>query len=109
MATSVQLNLPPLPVNRVADEPVSRVNEVDLALDQAQLAVGRAVQKAITRSGAGLKEFGDKGQVSRWCQGENPNVARLFQRRDTRREFIKALAEESGQFDVRTQMTEKAS
>ena len=96
MPVNSQLNLPPMPVNRVAAGPGGDVHKVDMPIEAAKQAVGRAVQKAITRSGAALKEFGDKAQVSRWCQGENPNVARLFQHEDARRQFVLALAEESG-------------
>ena len=100
MSRSMQLNLPPALVKGVADEGSGQVNKVDMPMDQAQKAIGRAVGKAITRSGSALKEFGDKGQVSRWCQGENPNLAKLWQREDVRRQFVLALAEESGLAEV---------
>lgn len=100
--TSLQLNLPPTLVKEVANVPRAEVNDVDMPLEQAREAIGRAVEKAIRRSGAALKELGDKGQVSRWCSGENPNIARLWQRSDVRREWVLALAEESGLAEVET-------
>lgn len=95
MATTMRLPLPPVLVKRVATQPEPHVNDVDnLTLEEAKAAIGRVVAAAI--AGAALKEFGDKGQVSRWCQGENPNLAKLWQRPDVRRRLVLALAEESG-------------
>jgi hypothetical protein len=88
-----QLSLGPLEVKRVDSAPVAQVNEVDL--EQAQAAIGRAVLKAITRAGLPLKTFGDKALVSRWCQGQNPNLAKLWMHPIVRRELLIALAEET--------------
>ena len=100
MPRSLQLNLPPAQLKRVdgpARERGAQVNHVDLAdIEHARAAIGRAVAKALMRSGSPLKRFGDKGQVSRWTQGENPNLAKLWLCASTRREFVLALAEESG-------------
>lgn len=99
---SVQLNLPPALVNRVDTPVASDIDKVDMALEQAKDAIGRAVEKAIRRSGATLKEFGNKAQVGRWCKGENPNVARLWQQPEVRRQLVIALAEESELAEVHT-------
>ena len=96
MGTQNQLNLPPLPVHRVERRARVRINPVDTRLEDARQAIARAVAKAITRTGTPLKELGDKAQVSRWTKGENPVLARLWLCQNLRREFVLALAEESG-------------
>lgn len=101
MPTKSQLNLPPTLVKRLDEGHEARIQKLDMSLEEAKSRVGRAVKAAIRRSDASLKDFGDPSQVNRWTLGENPNVARLFQRADTRREFIRALAEEDGAARVR--------
>ena len=92
----VQLTTGPLLLKGVANPPTADLNEVENGLDHAKAAIGRAIAKALARTGSPLKKFGDKGQIHRWTTGrENPNFARLWLCRDTRRELIVALAEES--------------
>lgn len=92
MSPSVQLNLPPLPVNRVATEAKADVNQVDtdeLPLDRARELGGQIVTK--TLDGTPLKAVADKGQVSRWKAGENPNFAKLISSEGRRKAMAKAL------------------
>jgi len=78
--------------------------EIPLAMAKCQL--GHTVRRAIR--GHSEKEFGDAAQVTRVCQGEvNSVMARVWARPETRREWITALAEESGQFDVTVTVTER--
>lgn len=80
------------------------ISSREMPLDEARAAVGRVVRRVIKRTDSVLKHFGDKGQVARWCAGqENPNFATFWQRPETRRELVLAMAEESGLADV--QMT----
>jgi urease alpha subunit len=74
----------------------------------AKCQIGAALRKSIARTNSVLKDFGDPSLVRRVCDGDVPSViARAWQRADTRRELVKALAEESGAFDVRCSMFEK--
>lgn len=105
MATKSQLTFGPLPVHRVDGPSAGDVHKVDMPIEDAKQAIGRAVGRTLIRSGAALKEFGDKSQVRRWTEGENPNVARLWQREEVRRQFVLALAEECGmQVEVTVRM-----
>lgn len=115
MSTSVQLNLPPTPVQRLDNGPDHEVQKVDRAtvleditLEMAKCHIGQALKKTISRTDSVLKDFGDPSQVKRVCDGDVSSVlARAFMRPDTRRELVRALAEESGWFDVRLVMSER--
>lgn len=109
-----QLNLPPAPVQRLETKGDARVQKVDTArnveeipLEMAKAHIGSALRKTIARTDSVLKDFGDPSQVKRVCDGDVPSViARAFMKAETRREFVRALAEESGEFDVRMVMSE---
>ena len=112
MPRSVQQPLPPMEVRRVDDQGESRRPEngprefPEISLDMAKAQIGHALR--ITIGGSALKEFGDPSQVKRVCDGEIPApLARAWQRQDRRRAFVRALAEESGLFDVRLSIDEK--
>jgi hypothetical protein len=109
--TESQLNLPPLPVQRLESEGEPRIQKVDLAeipLEMAKCQIGAALKKTIARTDSVLKDFGDPSQVKRVCDGDVPSVlARAWQRIETRREFVAALAEESGLFEVGRYMHER--
>lgn len=103
-----QLSLPPVPLERVENTSGAPLHEVEteLPIDLAKADIGRAVELTLQRTGSGLKDFGDKSQVGRWCKGqENPNIARLWQRPNVRREFLVALLEVSGLARVRLSVT----
>lgn len=99
-----QLNLPPTLLKRVADRSEGDLNAVesreivrDLTLDEAKTLAGELVRAVIKGTDAALKQYGDKGQVSRWCAGsENPNLARLIQSMDARKVMAKALLRTCG-------------
>jgi hypothetical protein len=111
MRRSVQLNLPPAPVQRLeghGEPPVQKVDYVEIPLEMAKAQLGSALRTTIRVTGAALKEFGDPSQVNRVCDGDIPSVlARAWARPHTRKELIKALADASGQFTVSTQINEK--
>lgn len=108
MPRSVQLNLPPSPLERVEMSQPVLLHKEEMSLDEAKAVVGRAVKSAIRIVGAGLKDFGDKSQVGRWCSGqENPNLARLWQDPEVRRVVLLALIKESELFDVETHVRER--
>lgn len=98
MRHSLQLNLPPMPVQPLDTPSEAHVQKLDLpdnSLNEAKESFGRALKSAIGDSS--LKEFGDPSQVKRTTDGDISNViARVWQREDTRLEFVKALAKESG-------------
>lgn len=101
LSSDSQLGFGPLPLQRLENAPRNGnsdgLQKVELPLDDAKVAVGRAVARALTRSGSTLKKFGDPSQVRRWCSGlENPSLARLWTCPEMRRELLVALAEESG-------------
>ena len=102
MPSSVQLSLGPLQVKRVAASPVEDVNAVDtgeLPLEIARELAGQIV--AATVEGDPLKAVGDKGQVSRWKTGENPNLARLIASEARRKRMAKALIESCEGLELR--------
>lgn len=116
MRTSVTGDVRTGPVNGV-DEPhgsaqrgtVNGVDLDDIPLAMAKAQLGRAFRDSVEGSGGVFKEFGDKGRISRVCSGEDiPDwLARAWARRRTRRELVLALADESGFFEARMQLTEK--
>lgn len=95
MSRSIQLHLPPTLVKRVAgvspesEAPINDVDTRELSLADAKELAGQIV--AATVDGEPLKAVGDKGQVSRWKQGENPNFARLIASADRRKAMARAL------------------
>lgn len=105
MTTMMQRNLPPMPLKRVESGSEAVLNPVEshesareLTLDAAKALVGRVVSDVIRETDAALKEFGDKGAVSRWCQGkENPNLARLIQSTEARKAMAKSLLRSCGE------------
>ena len=117
MPRSLQLNLPPALVNRLDTGAESKVQKLDdaakaaeIPLETAKAQIGRALKRTIARTDSVLKDFGDPSQVKRVCDGDVPTViARAWQREATRREFVLALAEESGLAEVTTTVTLKRS
>jgi len=100
MPRSVQQPLPPMEVNRV-DRPSERradvVNKVDrlqIPLEMAKARMGAAVEHAI--GDAPLKEYGDKGLMSKVVTGEKvPDyLARIAQDKAARRRFALKLLED---------------
>ena len=94
-----QLNLPPVPVNRVERRARVRINEVDTAAEDARRAIARAVGRALTRTGTPYKALGDKAQISRWVREhnpENPVLHRLWICPQLRKALVITLAEEAG-------------
>lgn len=95
MPQTMPLPLPPTLVKRVdgvsyqGEGDVNAVDTGELSLETAKELAGQIV--AATVEGAPLKAVGDKGQVSRWKQGENPNFARLIASSDRRKAMAKAL------------------
>lgn len=74
----------------------------------AKSHIGRAVAHVLRVTDSPLKTLGDPSQVNRVCEGDIPNVvARAYQL--DRREFIKALAEESGVFVLRVRIEERSA
>lgn len=110
-----QMALPPMEVHRSdkggeSPSPKSgRPRDLpEITLEMAKAQLGRAFGKSI--EGASLKEFGDPSQVGRVRDGGVPEpLARAWQRPDTRRAFVLALAEASGLFDVRFTIDERKS
>lgn len=106
MKTSVQQAFGPMEVKRFDEDQGAKVKKVDVAeipLEVAKAQIGRAVSKVIRRTDAVLKDFGDPGLVKRVCDGEVPSViARAWQRRDRRREFLRALIEEEASVEQET-------
>lgn len=95
-----------LPVS--AKGSVQKVDSVDMSLELSKKQIGSALRTTIRVTGSALKEFGDPSQVNRVCDGDIPSVlARAWARSHTRKELIKALAEESGLFSVSMQINEK--
>ena len=97
MGTTMPLPLPPTLVKRVAGEAPADVNPVDmdeLSLEHAKELAGAIV--AATLKGTPLKAIADKGQVSRWCAGENPNLAKLIASTERRKAMAKALLRSCG-------------
>jgi hypothetical protein len=92
MSRSMQLPLPPTLVKRVADTPETDVNAVDTHL------AGQIV--AATIGDEPLKVFGDKGQVSRWKSGENPNLAKLIATTERRKRMAKALLQSCDDVEI---------
>lgn len=86
-----------------------RVSE--MSLQDAKKQIGSAFRVGVKRSDAAFKEFGDSGQISRICAGDEreiPNwLARAWVRDDTRKQLVMALADASGFFEARVQLTEK--
>jgi hypothetical protein len=112
--SSVQLNLPPSPVNRLdgprptGETAVQKLDSLQIPLEMAKAQIGKAFAKTIARSASVLKDFGDPSQVKRFCDGDVSTVlAKAWQKPETRRELVKALAEESDMFDVRTHINER--
>lgn len=103
---TVQLNLPPVPVQRLenGDEArVQKVDPIDIPLHMAKAQIGSALKDAMKRSDLALKDLGDPSHVRRVCEGDIPNViARAWSKPETRREFVIALAEASGLAEVET-------
>lgn len=97
--------LPPMEVNRVgrpSARPTAMVNPVDHDdLGQAKAHVGAAVKSAI--GDQPLKQFGDKGLMSKVCAGEKvPDyLARIYQDREARRRFVRAWLKDDGAVRVR--------
>lgn len=78
----------------------------DLTLEQAKAQFGGSVGAAIRRTDATYKEFGDPALVGRVIGGDISAVlARVWARADTRREFLLAMADASGLFEVQTTIT----
>lgn len=110
-----QLSLPPMPVQRLDKQgetespksgPPDRIGYIPL--DMAKAQIGSALRQTIHGTGSALKEFGDPSHVNRVCDGEIPTViARAWQRANTRRELVRALAEESGLFHVHLSINER--
>jgi hypothetical protein len=91
-----------------AKSAVQKVDSVDMPLEISKKQIGSALRTTIRVTGSALKEFGDPSQVNRVCDGDIPSVlARAWARTHTRKELIKALAEESGLFTVGMQINEK--
>jgi hypothetical protein len=87
---------------------IQKVDYAEIPLEIAKVQIGSALRTTIRVTGAALKEFGDPSQVNRVCDGDIPSVlARAWARPQTRKEFIKALADASGQFNVLTNISEK--
>lgn len=111
---SIQRSLPPMEVNRV-DRPQSHdsgvVNKVDrlperaVDMARAKARVGHAVEEAI--GNLPLKEFGDKGLMSKVTTGEKvPDyLARIYANRSARRRFARALVADDSGVVVTTVMT----
>jgi hypothetical protein len=104
----MQRPLPPMPLKSVdggqrsSERPLNPVEtrdfSRDLTLDEARALVGKVVADVIGDTRAALKEFGDKGAVSRWKDGkENPNLARLIASVDARKAMAKALLRSCGE------------
>ena len=95
MPQSLHLPLPPTLVKRVekalpvSEGPINEVDNRELSLAEAKELAGAIV--AATVDGEPLKAVGDKGQVSRWKQGENPNFARLIASTERRKAMARAL------------------
>jgi len=106
MPRSVPLHLVPPPVKRIDESGKTRTAEPhlpEMSLETAKAQIGQAGEKAI--GGRARKEFGDPAQVTRFCQGEVSSVlARIWQRPETRGQWIEELARSSGLYDVNTRM-----
>lgn len=106
-----QMALPPMEVQRLEKSGETGVQKVDvpeITLEMAKVQLGSAVRATLRRTDSSLKEFGDPSQVNRVCDGEVPTVlARVWARVDTRRALVIALADESGLFDIHTQISER--
>lgn len=95
MAAHSQLNLPPALVKRAdkgSPHTASVISESDnreLSLADAKELAGQIV--AATVDGQPLKAVADSGQVARWKQGENPNLARLIASQERRKAMARAL------------------
>lgn len=109
---SVQRNLPPMEVNRVdrAAEPRSVVvNKVDrltdLPLEMAKAKFGAAIEEGI--GDAPLKNYGDKGLLSKVVTGEKvPDyLGRIYQDKQARRRFAVALLEDDTDVVMTTHIT----
>jgi hypothetical protein len=91
----------------VADGP-GTIDGVEIPLHMAKAQIGSALRRAIKRTEAAMKEFGDSGQVTRFCDGDVPSVfARAWARPETRRELVTALAEASGFYEAETTLRPK--
>jgi len=78
------------PRKRVAVRSEADLNRVEMSLADAQALAGQIVRAAI--GGEPHKVIADKGQVSRWCAGqENPNPAKLIASADRRKAMARAL------------------
>jgi hypothetical protein len=113
---SLQQSLPPMEVKRLDGENISRPQNglprelPAISLQMAKAQIGGALRTTIHRTGASLKEFGDPSRVNRVCDGEIPEaLARAWQAEDRRKEFVLALAEASGCFDIHTSINTKRS
>src|SRR5688572_27314527 len=100
-------SLDSLPLNRVetghmrqAKAGLNNVEIPEIPLQMAKVQLGRAFRDSVKRSDAAFKEFGDRGQMSRICAGDEreiPNwLARAWARPETRKQLVMALASESG-------------
>jgi hypothetical protein len=91
-------------LNRVDGSARSEVNDVDssdLSMEIAQQLAGELVTCVLHTTKTPPKEWGDKGQVSRWASGQsNPNLARLIQKSDGRKAMAKRLLESCEDVEV---------
>lgn len=83
----------------------------EMSLQDAKKQLGHAFREGVKRSDAAFKEFGDSGQISRICAGDEreiPNwLARAWVRDDTRYQLVVALAAASGFFETRVTLEQK--
>ena len=98
--SSVQLNLPPAPLQRVerhGEAVLHKVENDDLPLEKAKELAGEIVRAVLKDTDATAKEFGDKSQVGRWARGlENPNLAKLIASTERRKAMARALLKSCG-------------
>jgi hypothetical protein len=111
MSDSIR-SLVPEPPDKRADDAgettVRTIDGVEIPLHMAKAQIGSALRRAIKRTEAAMKEFGDSGQVTRFCDGDVPSVfARAWARPETRRELVTALAEASGFYEAETTLRPK--
>lgn len=110
--TDSQLAFGPMEVNRSDSEGEGAIQKVDLPadlpLEMAKMQLGATVRRTLKKTETPLKVVGDPSQVVRVCEGEIPSVlARVWANTERRREWIKAMAKESGLFDEQVTLLER--